>query len=348
MSNELYMNRCLQIAAFARGNTSPNPMVGAVIVCDGRIISEGYHHKAGEPHAEPNAINSVADKKLLQRSTLFVNLEPCSHYGKTPPCAQLIIKMGIPHVIVGMLDPNPIVAGRGVKMMQEAGINVEVGVIEEKCKELNKRFTTYHTKHRPYVILKWAQTADGYLDTCRTEKGDGAVRISNEVTKALNHQVRTQEDAILVGTSTAYLDDPHLTSRKWHGHNPIRCVIDLNHRLPMNLKLWDTSARTILFTSDNKSSNLPANIEIVYMDRVSSLPIQILQALYERQIQSVIIEGGAMTLNAFISEDLWDEARVETSILPLRSGVSAPKLPKLPVETEFCYNNRVDFFVAQV
>ena len=209
------MGRCLQIAAFAEGRTSPNPMVGAVIVHGGRIVGEGYHHRAGKPHAEPNAIASVADPEMLKDSTLYVSLEPCSHYGKTPPCAKLIIEKGIPRVVVAMLDPNPIVAGRGIAMLREAGIEVTVGTLEHEARELNRRFVTFHTKHRPYIMLKWAQSADGYIDLSRSEKGDGPVRISNGVTKTLNHKIRTEEDAILVGWRTALLDDPHLTSRKW-------------------------------------------------------------------------------------------------------------------------------------
>lgn len=341
------MRRCLRIAAFAQGGTSPNPMVGAVVVCDGEIIAEGYHHKAGEPHAEPNAIAAVKDEALLHRCTLYVSLEPCSHYGKTPPCAELIIKKGIPRVVVGMLDPNPLVAGRGVKMMSEAGIEVVVAVLEEECRYLNRRFITFHTKHRPYVMLKWAQTADGYIDLLRTEKGDGPVRISNEVTKTLNHQVRVQEDAILVGTQTALLDDPHLTSRKWSGKNPVRCVIDLKGRLPNNLQMWNDEARTIRFVGKGVEEEI-ANVESVVVDEQRGVVTQILEELYNRNIQSVIIEGGTTTLNLFVESGMWDEARIETSNNILGSGVKSPHIEGVEVREKRVYGNRTSVIIPTV
>ncbi|MBO8439667.1 MAG: bifunctional diaminohydroxyphosphoribosylaminopyrimidine deaminase/5-amino-6-(5-phosphoribosylamino)uracil reductase RibD [bacterium] len=341
-TDELYMGRCLQIAAFAEGRTSPNPMVGAVIVHDGRIVGEGYHHRAGQPHAEPNAIASVADPEMLKDSTLYVSLEPCSHYGKTPPCAKLIIEKGIPRVVVAMLDPNPIVAGRGIAMLREAGIEVTVGTLEHEARELNRRFVTFHTKHRPYIMLKWAQSADGYIDLSRKEKGDGPVRISNGVTKTLNHKIRTEEDAILVGWRTALLDDPHLTSRKWGDKNPLRCVIDRDGTLPRTLRLFDGSTPTVVFTAKETADS--TNLTYCKIDFSGDIAVHIADSLYRRGVQSVIVEGGAATLGMFISAGLWDEARIETSPAALGSGVRAPIIGRTPVRTEWCCGNRTDIY----
>ena len=264
--DELYMMRCLQLAAMAEGQTSPNPMVGAVIVHDGRIIGEGYHHRAGEPHAEPNAIASVKDESLLREATMYVSLEPCSHWGKTPPCADLIVRKGLKRVVIATLDPNPKVAGRGVKILQDAGIEVTVGVMEEEARWLNRRFMTVQEKHRPYVILKWAETEDGIIDVCRdslykplspTDSSPnleehlkcGPIKISSSVTKTLNHQVRVEEDAIMVATKTALLDDPHLTVTKWTGRNPVRVLLDRSLRVPADYRIFDGAAKTIVFTN---------------------------------------------------------------------------------------------------
>jgi diaminohydroxyphosphoribosylaminopyrimidine deaminase/5-amino-6-(5-phosphoribosylamino)uracil reductase len=342
-TDEIYMSRCLQLATFAEGRTAPNPMVGAVIVHEGRIIGEGYHHRAGEPHAEPNAINSVEDQTLLEHSTLYVNLEPCSHYGKTPPCVELIISKRIPRVVVAMLDPNPMVAGSGIKIMRDSGIDVTVGIMEDEAKELNRRFITYHTKKRPYVMLKWAQTSDGFMDYARNERGDGPLRISNEVTKMLNHQIRTQEAAILVGKRTAELDDPHLTSRKWSGRNPVRCVIDRNGTLPHYLRLFDHSVPTFVFTEHISPDE--ENLRYKRIDfSAADIAYQILDELYKSEIQSVIVEGGALTLKWFIDSGLWDEARIETSPAELGAGVKAPILTGKLVRTDKFYDNRIDLY----
>lgn len=339
-TDEIYMGRCIELARFAEGKTAPNPMVGAVIVHNGRIIGEGYHHKAGLPHAEPNAIASVCNQNLLKESTLYVNLEPCSHYGKTPPCAKLIVEKGIKRVVIAMTDPNPKVSGRGISMLREAGIEVRVGVLEKEARELNHRFITYFEKKRPYVMLKWAQSADGYIDKQRSEKGCGPIRISNDVTKTLNHQHRTEEDAILVGKKTAELDDPHLTSRKWTGKNPLRCVIDRHLMLPKESKLMDGTVPTLVFTEreiDDKE-----NIIYRHADFDGNLAQSILDELYNYGVQSVIVEGGAMTLSWFIDNGLWDEARIETSPIKLKEGVRAPILSGVLVETEYYYDNRID------
>ena len=312
--DELYMMRCLQLAAMAEGQTSPNPMVGAVIVHDGKIIGEGYHHRAGEPHAEPNAIASVRDESLLKESTMYVSLEPCSHWGKTPPCADLIVRKGLKRVVIATLDPNPKVAGRGVKILQDAGIEVTVGVLEEEARWLNRRFMTVQEKHRPYVILKWAETEDGIIDVCRTEKGNGPIKISNSVTKTLNHQVRVEEDAIMVATNTALLDDPHLTVTKWTGKNPVRVLLDRTLRVPADYRIFDEAAKTIVFTNAQctmHNAQFGDNVEFVGVDFEGDIVQEVMDELYKRGIMSIIIEGGAKWLQTVIDSGLWDEARVE-------------------------------------
>lgn len=327
-TDEIYMSRCLQLALRAEGKTSPNPMVGALLVCDGKIISEGYHHKAGEPHAEPNAIKAVKDKELLKRSTLYVSLEPCSHYGKTPPCSELIINSQIPRVVVGALDPNPLVAGRGIKMMRDAGIEVKVGVLEEEAKFINRRFFTFQTLKRPYIILKWAETADGFMDKVRESKAEGGpVKISNVLTKTLNHQMRANEDAIMVATRTAILDDPHLTVSKWTGNNPLRVLLDGSLKVPMNSRIFDSSAPTLVFT-EKRGVGYGENVDFEEIDFSGDVYGQVLEALYKRNILSVIIEGGAKWLQTVIDSGIWDEAYVERGEMVLNegNGVKAPKI----------------------
>ena len=340
VQDELYMMRCLQLAAMAEGQTSPNPMVGAVIVYDGKIIGEGYHHRAGEPHAEPNAIASVRDEALLKEATMYVSLEPCSHWGKTPPCADLIVRKGLKRVVIATLDPNPKVAGRGVKILQDAGIEVTVGVMEKEARWLNRRFMTVQEKRRPYVILKWAETADGIIDVCRKEKGSGPIKISNSVTKTLNHQVRVEEDAIMVATKTALLDDPHLTVTKWTGKNPVRVLLDRTLRVPADYRIFDEAAKTIVFTNAQcttrglepwrkmhnaqcvdpsvlrtpplkQGRNIGDNVEFVGIDFEGDVVRAVMDELYKRGIMSIIIEGGAQWLQTVIDSGLWDEARVE-------------------------------------
>ncbi len=312
---EVYMARCLQLAALGIENVAPNPMVGAVIVHDGIIIGEGYHRKYGEAHAEVNAINSVSDKSLLRESTIYVSLEPCSHYGKTPPCADLIIKHQIPRVVVGMQDPNPLVGGHGIEKLRAAGADVMVGVLEKECRELNKRFLYLQEKHRPYVILKWAQTEDGYIDRMRTSVDDPVEVISNPITKQLVHKMRAENMAIMVGTNTAVLDNPSLRTTHWSGRNPLRVVIDKHSRIPRNYKLFTTSdAETLVLDTYDWQA--------------------ILHTLAERKIHSLIVEGGQTTLNAIIADGTWDEAHVEVAPRCLGSGVEAPKLalPPAPVQ----------------
>ncbi len=307
-----YMLRCLQLAQYGQGKVSPNPMVGAVVVHHDKIIGEGYHQEYGSAHAEVNAIRSVQDQQLLCESTLYVNLEPCSHYGKTPPCTELILEKKIPQVVVGIQDPYPQVAGRGIQQLRNAGVEVVVGFMQEACEELNKRFLTFFQKKRPYVILKWAQSSDGFMDKKR-EIGDGnePVKFSSGITRMLMHKQRTEEDAILVGTRTVLLDNPWLTVRHWKGRNPLRIVMDRKGIIPPGSYVKDTSTPTLVWNNPHALNN---------QDDVATL----LSHLYDRQIQSVIVEGGAAVLNSFIQTGLWDEANVETSDFPLGSGVAAP------------------------
>lgn len=298
-TNERYIRRCIELARNGLGNVQPNPMVGAVIVCDGQIIGEGYHQKYGEPHAEVNAINSVEEKSLLKKSTIYVSLEPCSHYGKTPPCADKLIEMGFPRVVIGSTDPNEKVNGKGIAKLRAAGIHVTVGVLKEECDELNKRFFTYHLKKRPYIILKWAQTTDGFMDIDRTANPNGKYWITNEAVKVLTHRWRSEEQAILIGHNTYVNDRPQLTTRLWPGKNPARYIACRN----------------------------PESVEPVDgFTLVSEDPLAALQRLYDDKMQSVIIEGGRKTLDRYLQNGLWDEARVLTGDQKWGSGTAAPKL----------------------
>ena len=327
-----YMSRCLQLAQNGVGHVSPNPMVGAVLVCNDIIIGEGSHLRYGEAHAEPNAINAVKNKQLLAQSTLYVNLEPCSHYGKTPPCANLIVQSQIPRVVIGTLDPNPKVAGRGVEILRKAGVEVVVGVLEDECRELNKRFFIFQERNRPYVLLKWAQTADGFIDRNRTSKSELPLAISNETTKMLTHKMRSENQAILVGANTVLLDNPSLTVRNWSGRSPVRIAIDRLGRIPTDYKMLDGQIQTIVF-SEKYRENEP-NLEFVKITFDEHGLKNILKSLYERNIHSVMVEGGASILNSFIESGLWDEANVEIAPVKINEGVKAPALDKLPISSK--------------
>lgn len=320
------MNRCLELAKNGLGTTYPNPLVGCVIVYNDTIIGEGWHKKAGEPHAEVNAIHAVKDKSLLTKATIYVSLEPCSHFGKTPPCCNLIIQNKIPNVVIGTVDPNIKVAGNGIKNLLEAGISVTVGVLEAECNELNKRFFTYHQKKRPYVILKWAESQDGLIaPEEKTEKKP--VWITNTYSRQLVHKWRTEEQAILIGTQTAIDDNPKLNARDWSGSNPIRVVFDQNNRIPKDCHILDNQVKTILF-SKNKTFVEKENSIFEIIDFQKNIALQVLQLLYEHQIQSVIIEGGRQTLHTFIDANLWDEARIFIGNIQLNKGIKAPILVK--------------------
>ncbi|MET2984393.1 bifunctional diaminohydroxyphosphoribosylaminopyrimidine deaminase/5-amino-6-(5-phosphoribosylamino)uracil reductase RibD [Aureibaculum conchae] len=320
--HEKYIKRCLQLAKNGLGLTRPNPMVGCVIVHDNNIIGEGFTNPFGGNHAEVNAINSVSDRKLLQKSTLYVSLEPCSHFGKTPPCSDLIIKHNISKVVVGCIDPFEAVAGRGVKKLQESGCEVIFGVLEKECIELNKRFFTYHTKKRPYIILKWAETKDGFIAPTTKRKENKPVWITNKYSRQLVHKWRAEEQAILVGTTTAIEDNPKLDVRDWIGENPLRLILDRNLRVPNNYNVFDGSNRTVVFTEkDKKDKN---NLKYSKIDFTKNIPQQICDYLCKKEIQSVIIEGGTKTLQSFIDTDLWDEARIFTGDVSFSDGVKAP------------------------
>ena len=337
-----FMRRCLQLAQYGGGYVAPNPMVGAVLVYDNKIIGEGYHHKYGDAHAEPNAINSVKAKELIRKSTLYVSLEPCSHYGKTPPCADLIVRSGIPKVVIGTLDPNPKVSGRGVEILQNAGIEVVVGVMEEECFELNKRFFIYHEQKRPYVLLKWAQTADGFIDRNRTTNLEPPLLISNNITKQLTHKMRSENQSILVSTNTVLLDNPSLTVRNWSGKNPIRIAIDRQGRIPENYNILDGQVPTIIFTGDPKPDK--HHVEYIKINFESDNLNEILRELYNRHIHSVLVEGGSKLLYSFIRSGLWDEANVEISPDKIHEGIPAPQLPLHPVSRTEIENHEWLFY----
>src|SRR6266540_3635821 len=333
-SPEIYMHRCLELANLGAGNVAPNPMVGAILVYEDRIIGEGYHEKYGKAHAEPNCIASVKeeDKHLISQATMYVSLEPCAHFGKTPPCVDLIIRNKIPKLVVGCHDPFKEVSGRGIEKLQTVGIDVELGVLENECRELNKRFFIFHIQHRPYIILKWAETANGKMAFLNPPEGgtydDSANKrllISNEFTNRLVHKWRSEEAAILVGTNTAFMDDPELTTRLWKGNNPTRLVVDMDLKLPASLKIFNGESMTIVF---NKIKH-EENDKILYY-RVTedvNLVHQITNALYQLKILSVIVEGGARLLQSFIDEGMWDEARViNNEELIINNGLPAPHL----------------------
>ena len=329
------MQRCLQLAAMGAGSVAPNPMVGAVMVYNGRIIGEGYHQKYGEAHAEVNCINSVAeaDKAFIEKSTLYVSLEPCAHFGKTPPCADLIIKNKIPNVVIGCRDSFKAVDGKGMERLKAAGINVTPDILENECRELNKRFFTFQEKQRPYIILKWAQSSDGKMAApLNPPEGETLVHeaarrllISNEFTNRLVHKWRTEEAAIMVGTNTALLDDPALTVRLWPGNNPVRLVIDMDLKLPPSLKLFDGTVKTIVFNQHKQEEG--EMLSFYKIDKDEKFIPQFFNALYKLQLQSVIIEGGAKLLKSFIDENAWDEARViSNEELIIGNGLGAPVL----------------------
>jgi diaminohydroxyphosphoribosylaminopyrimidine deaminase / 5-amino-6-(5-phosphoribosylamino)uracil reductase len=339
--DEKYMRRCLQLAQLGAGHVAPNPMVGAVLVHRGLIIGEGYHQKYGEAHAEVNCLadakkrlaaqSEVPVQEIFAQSTLYVSLEPCAHFGKTPPCADLIIQNKIPKVVIGCRDPFKQVNGRGIEKLQAAGIEVVVGILEQDCKELNKRFFTFQIQHRPYIILKWAQTSDGQIGSLNHER----LMISNEFTNRLVHQWRSEEAGILIGTNTALKDDPELTNRLWKGTTPLRLVLDNNLRLPASLKIFNDKATTIIFNKqkmtvvDDELLFQPGNKNIYYyqLPENEDLITALVNAFYQLKIQSVLVEGGAQLLQSFINSGIWDEARVITNTtLTCQNGLRGPVL----------------------
>jgi diaminohydroxyphosphoribosylaminopyrimidine deaminase/5-amino-6-(5-phosphoribosylamino)uracil reductase len=317
--HEKYMQRCLQIAKNGIAAALPNPSVGAVIVYQGKIIGEGFTSAYGGPHAEVNAINAVEDKSLLKEATLYVSLEPCSHFGKTPPCCDLILKNDISTIIIGCQDPNVLVAGKSIQKLKEAGKVVVVGVLEKECQEANRRFFTFHTKKRPYIILKWAESLDGFIapsNEVRLQISQAKRQpfwISNKYSRQLTHKWRSEEQAILIGTQTAIDDNPKLDVRDWKGKNPVKIVLDQNNRIPKENDIFDNRSNVIVLTAAD-------------LDFTNKMAAQIAHIIYEKNIESVIIEGGRQTLQSFIDENLWDEARVFRGSSVLNDGIKAPKI----------------------
>ncbi len=339
-----FMRRCLQLAAMGQGNVSPNPMVGAVIVHRGEIIGEGFHRRCGEAHAEVNAVASVQDPSLLAESTIYVSLEPCSHYGKTPPCAELIIRHRIPRVVVGCLDPFPAVSGRGVALLREAGIEVTTGVLEEECRALNRTFMTYQLEQRPFVTLKWAQSADGFIDRLRRVE-EPAARLSDEVSSVWVHRLRAECDAILVGTNTAIADNPTLTTRLWHGRSPLRVVVDRYGRVPSSSKLFTDGLPTLIITDqDTDYPSLPSSVEVERLAPDEEVISGLLAVLYRRRVQHLLVEGGSALLHSFMERGIWDEARVETAPIELGEGVPAPQMMGTPVAAELCGKSQIAWY----
>jgi len=344
--DEVFMQRCIELAATAAGNVAPNPMVGAVLVFDGKIIGEGYHKQYGHAHAEVNCINSVteADKHLITRSVLYVSLEPCAHFGKTPPCADLIIQHKIPKVVIGAGDPFKDVNGKGIEKLKSAGVEVVPDVLKDECIALNKRFFTFHQQQRPYIILKWAQTADGMMGSGTGER----LFISNQYTNRLVHKWRSEEAAILVGTNTALQDDPSLNVRNWKGKDPVRLVIDMDLRLPSSLKIFDRKQRTIVFNSiTHKEDEM---LSFFQLTKERHIVPQVLKACYQRNIQSILVEGGAKLLQSFIDEQCWDETRVITNTaLYTGKGLPAPLFNHArEVRKETILNDSIAYFAPDV
>jgi len=341
-NHEKYIKRCFNLAINGLGFVSPNPLVGCVIVHNDKIVGEGFHQKFGEAHAEINAINSVKDKSLLPQSTLYVNLEPCSHYGKTPPCTNRIIEEKIQKVIISNIDPFEKVAGKGVEILKNAGIEVITDVLKEEGQELNRRFFTFQQQKRPYIILKWAQTIDGFMDIERIEPGNNKKYwITNDELKIVVHKWRSEEDAIMIGSNTVINDNPQLNVRNWTGRNPVRVVIDTDGKLNEKLKFFDGTQETILFTS-NKYSNIN-NIEQIELPKENILNF-VFDILYKKNIQSIIIEGGKCLLQSLIKQGLWDEARVLTGNKYFVSGLEAPKLTQKPTEQIYFSKDYISLF----
>ncbi|HSI75192.1 MAG TPA: bifunctional diaminohydroxyphosphoribosylaminopyrimidine deaminase/5-amino-6-(5-phosphoribosylamino)uracil reductase RibD [Lunatimonas sp.] len=334
---EFYMRRALELAELGRGNVSPNPMVGCVITVDDQIIGEGYHERYGGPHAEPNAIATVKDTALLQNATVYVTLEPCAHVGKTPPCADLLVEKKAKEVIIAAVDSNPLVGGMGIAKLRDAGIPVTTGVLEKEARSQNRRFFTQMEKNRPYVLLKWAQTRDGFV----ARSDYDSKWISNAHSRQLVHRWRAEEDAVLVGTKTAHYDNPKLNVRDWSGRDPVRVVIDKQLTLDPNGHLFDQTQPTICY-------NLIKEEELENLRYVQLMPDfqvgDLLADLHSRKVQSVLVEGGSILLQHFISQDLWDEARVFSGKVTFGSGIPSPHLNRVPNQTLDIMGDRLDVY----
>jgi diaminohydroxyphosphoribosylaminopyrimidine deaminase/5-amino-6-(5-phosphoribosylamino)uracil reductase len=335
--DELYMRRALFLAQLGRGSVSPNPMVGSVVVHDNRIIGEGWHKVYGGPHAEVNALNSVSDTSLLADSTLYVNLEPCNHFGKTPPCADLLIQHKLKRVVIANIDTNPLVTGDGIRKMRNAGIEVVTGILDKAGRELNKRFFAFMERRRPYVILKWAETADGFI----ARENYSSKWISNELSRQLVHKWRSEEDAVMVGARTAAHDNPSLNVRDWSGRNPMRVVIDRFLRLDPKLNLFDGSQGTICYNVLKHEEHPQLTLARILDDDFLK---NLLDDLHRKKIQSLIVEGGAFTLNQFIENDLWDEILVFKSEAKFGKGIPAPAFKGLLTTAESIGTDRLFFY----
>ena len=322
-THEHFIEKCITLARKGILNVSPNPMVGCVIVYNDEIIGEGYHQEYGKSHAEVNAIETVKDKSLLNKSTLYVNLEPCCHHGKTPPCTDLIIKHNFSKVVIGCIDPFSEVSGKGIKKLEDNSIEVVHGVLEEKCKDLNRRFFYFHKYKRPYIILKWAKSKDNYIAPINQEK---PFWMTSKESKTLVHNWRAEEDAILVGRKTVIADNPSLTVRMCEGKNPIRLVIDKSLSLNNNYNIFDDHAETLVF--NNIKSDIVSNTIYIKTD-FNNLIEEILNELYKRNILSLIVEGGAITINSFIDNNLYDEIRLFTTEKVLENGILSPQIPNI-------------------
>lgn len=349
---EQYMDRCIRLAKQGAGNVAPNPMVGAVLIYDNLIIGEGYHQKYGAAHAEVNCINNVKDenKALIDKSTMYVSLEPCSHYGKTPPCADLIIKSKIKKVVIGSADVYKEVAGKGIQKLRDAGVEVITGILEKECLDLNRRFFTFHQQFRPYIILKWAQSINAKIAAQKFPPASATIKdlpgrtlISNDYSNRLVHKWRSEEAAILIGTHTAMQDDPVLTTRLWAGKNPIRIVIDKELRLPSQLSVFNQEAKTIIYNTQKDLTQ--ENLAYIKLDHDDFMG-QMVDSLFEMNIQSVLAEGGAKTLQSFIDCGLWDEARVITNDdLYLENGIAAPALKDcIPEKKERYFGDEIHYY----
>lgn len=332
-SQELYMRRALELASLGRGSVSPNPMVGCVIVKDEHIIGEGFHQQYGGPHAEVNAIASVIDKNDLVGADMYVTLEPCSHHGKTPPCADLIIQYPFRKIFIANTDTNPLVAGKGIEKIKQHGIDVAIGLLEVEARILNKRFFTAIEKNRPYIILKWAETADGFV-----ARNDYTSQwISNDISRQMVHQWRAEEDAIIVATNTALYDNPSLTLRHWSGTQPLRVAIDRSLKLPTHLHLLDGAIPTVIYNLIKNESS--TNLEYVKLSGLENILLEVLRDLKNRKIQSVIVEGGSQLLQSFIAQNLWDEARIFKSVKTFQSGIKAPEIKGQQVHITYIKND---------
>lgn len=340
MTDQQYIGRCIQLAKLGAGEVAPNPMVGAVLIYEDKIIGEGFHKKYGGPHAEVNCINNVEEKNrsLIKKSTMYVSLEPCAHHGKTPPCSDLIIKHKIKKVVVGCRDIYEKVAGKGIEKLQNAGVEVVTNILENECLELNKRFFTFHQRKRPFIILKWAQSSNGKIGS-----ENKRILISNDYSNRLVHKWRSEESGILVGTNTVLEDDPLLTTRLWKGKSPVRIAIDKELKLPLSFKIFNQDSKTIIFNL--YKSAIEKNLQFIKLEKDNFLN-EIVHSLFENDIQSVLVEGGAKTLQSFIDEGLWDEARVICNEeLIIEDGISAPEMKDcILIKQEKCLGNGIDYY----